>query len=104
MTIQDQNDIRMKVLDGETHIKMKVDEKSSGGTDDYRDLIHKPSINGTELIENYDEIDPTVPEWAKTENKPEYTPSEVGALAEDAEVSLVDVQTLFNMVFHPRQQ
>lgn len=104
MTIQDQNNIRMKVLEGETHIKMKVDEKSSGGTDDYRDLINKPSINGTELTENYDEIDPTVPEWAKTENKPEYTPSEVGALAEDAEVSLVDVQTLFNMVFHPRQQ
>ena len=82
---------------------MKVTEFGQGGTDDYRDLLNKPSINGTELVENYNEIDPTVPGWSKEPFKPEYTPEEVGALSEDAEMSFSDIETLFNMVFHTRQ-
>lgn len=82
---------------------MKVTEFRQGGSDDYRDLFNKPSINGTELYDNYDEIDPTVPGWAKTANKPGYTPSEIGALSEDAEMSFSDVEDLFNMVFNTRR-
>lgn len=93
----------MKMIDDGPYIKLKVTEYGSGGTDDYRDLINKPSINGTELVENYDEIDPTVPGWAKTENKPGYTPDEIGALPEDAEMSFSDVENLFNMVFNTRR-
>ena len=34
---------------------------------DYLKLKNKPSINGTELYDNYNEIDPTVPSWSKGE-------------------------------------
>lgn len=65
----------------------------------YRRLTNKPHINGTELYDNYDEIDPTVPSWAKESNKPEYTAEEVGALDEDAEMSLTDVKSIWDMIF-----
>lgn len=38
-------------------------------------------ITGKGYITGYTETDPTVPAWAKAENKPSYTASEVGALA-----------------------
>lgn len=34
-----------------------------------------------------EEVDPTVPDWAKQENKPEYTFDEVGALSKDTRLS-----------------
>lgn len=34
-----------------------------------------------------EEVDPTVPNWAKQENKPEYTFDEVGALSKDTKLS-----------------
>lgn len=64
------------------------------GTTDYRNLSNKPAVNGVELTGdktledlgiqskgNYltEETDPTVPEWAKTPEKPSYTAEEVGA-------------------------
>lgn len=66
----------------------------TSGTMNYDNLENKPSINGIELSGNNDlsslgiqpagnylteETDPTVPQWAKSENKPTYTASEVGA-------------------------
>ena len=47
------------------------------GTDDYRKLKNKPSINGTTLYDNYNEIDPTVPKWAKEPVKPSYNSVEI---------------------------
>ena len=60
---------------------------------DYNDLTNKPTIptvptdvsafnNDAGYITGYTETDPTVPSWAKEENKPSYTASEVGALAD----------------------
>lgn len=89
----------MKISDGDDIIRMKVADPKSGGTKDYRDLINKPSINGEPLETNYNEIDPTVPSWAKAEAKPVYTPEEVGALPEDAEMSFADVKALWDSVF-----
>lgn len=70
-----------------------------GGTKDYRKLSHKPKINGTELYDNYDEIDPTVPDWAKEENKPTYTPEEVGCVDINAEMPIADVKDIWDMYF-----
>lgn len=70
-----------------------------GGTKDYRQLIHKPSINGTELYDNYDEIDPTVPSWAKTPNKPNYTADEVGAVDTDDIISESEIDLMFLKIF-----
>lgn len=50
------------------------------GIDNYNDLLNKPSINGIPLVGNYNETDPTVPAWAKTETKPSYSAEEVGAI------------------------
>lgn len=47
-------------------------------SDDIKTLLRKVE-NATEFTET----DPTVPEWAKNPDKPDYTASEVGALPED---------------------
>ena len=70
-----------------------------GGTRDYRRLINKPKINNTELYDNYNEIDPTVHDWAKEPRKPSYTAEEVGALDEDSEMSLATVSDIWHTVF-----
>lgn len=70
-----------------------------GGTKDYRKLINKPTINGTELYDNYDEIDPTVPAWAKNATKPQYTATEVGAVAETNEMTRPDIKSIWDKYF-----
>ena len=79
-------------------IEMAIDEQMMTGEDDYMILKNKPSINGKRLIGNYDEIDPTVPEWAKDSFKPKYTASEVGALGSDSEVSFSDLKAVWDIV------
>ena len=69
------------------------------GVDSYPQLYDKPSINGVPLIDNIDESDPTVPSWAKNPYKPEYTAHEVGAVGSDDEMSLQEIDRLFNAVF-----
>lgn len=59
---------------------------------DYLNLQHKPSINGIILEGNINETDPTIPEWAKAESKPVYTPDEIGATS----ISLEALSLLFN--------
>lgn len=71
-----------------------------GGTADYRLLVHKPSINGTVLENNYDEIDPTVPDWAKTPNKPSYTADEINAITKDNVVTKSEIDLMFLQVFN----
>ncbi len=51
---------------------------------DYNDLSNTPTKlsefeNDSGFITQYTEIDPTVPDWARQENKPTYTYNEVGA-------------------------
>ena len=41
-------------------------------------------INDSGYITSYTETDPTVPAWAKAQNKPSYTAEEVGALSADS--------------------
>lgn len=54
----------------------------AAGAMDYRKLSNKPTLNGTELVGNVDETDPTVPAWAKSPVKPTYTAAEVGAVTQ----------------------
>ena len=46
--------------------------------------------NDKGYITGYTESDPTVPAWAKSQNKPTYTASEVGALSETALTSAIN--------------
>ena len=63
----------------------------------YNDLTNKPTIptvptkvsaftNDVGYMTSYTETDPTVPQWAKAQNKPTYTASEVGALPDTTSI------------------
>ncbi len=46
-----------------------------------------------------EEVDPTVPLWAKEETKPNYTPEEVGAVNANNQMSLEAIDAMFAAVF-----
>lgn len=46
----------------------------------YNDLEDKPRLNGETIVGDMAEKDPTVPNWAKSPTKPEYTAEDVGAV------------------------
>ncbi len=48
----------------------------------YKELLDKPKLNGETIEGNMNEIDPTVPDWAKSPTKPEYSAEDVGAIPE----------------------
>lgn len=73
--------------------------RNTNSNRDYQNLDNKPTINGTELFDNYDEIDPTVPEWAKQETKPTYTYDEVGAVGAENEIHINEIDRMFATVF-----
>lgn len=65
-------------------------------TDDYEKLQNLPELDGRTIIGNVNELDPTVPGWAKEENKPAYNAGEVGAVAEADNISLEYLASLFS--------
>ena len=73
-------------------------EQYVAGTSDYNKLKNKPTLNGKEIIGAMEEIDPTVPTWAKSETRPIYTPEDVGAMAEGSvtSVSTTEIDELWN--------
>lgn len=54
----------------------------------YNELLNLPKLDGRPIIGDIPELDPTVPDWAKTPTKPEYNAAEVGAIPEGAMVRL----------------
>ena len=72
--------------------KSEVDTKLADKADK-TELPTVPSVvsaftNDAGYLTEYTETDPTVPAWAKQENKPTYTAAEVGALPEDTEIPI----------------
>jgi len=74
-------------------------------TGDYNDLDNLPDIpivptNVGDFINDVGyittETDPTVPDWAKQQNKPTYTAQEVGALPSDTQLFSGDYNDLIN--------
>lgn len=80
-------EVEIEVLDPSDTFDLFLDENEDVGADvedivevttsDYEKLHNKPSINGTTLIGNYDEKDPTVPDWAKDEEPKELDYSDI---------------------------
>ena len=52
--------------------------------------------NDKGYMTEFTETDPTVPAWAKAENKPSYTAAEVGALPEDTEIPIFTNKTVLD--------
>ena len=65
-------------------------------TDDYEKLQNLPELDGRTIIGNVNELDPTVPGWAKEANNPAYNAGEVGAVAEADNISLEYLASLFS--------
>jgi hypothetical protein len=63
----------------ETAIKNKVDKVDGKGLST-NDFTNAEKTKLASALTSYTETDPTVPAWAKAENKPTYTASEVGAV------------------------
>lgn len=60
---------------------------------------HMRTIKVNTETYDLDEIDPTVPQWAKTPSKPNYTAEEVGAVDVDNELAYAEIDRMFNAVF-----
>lgn len=65
-------------------------------TYDYNDLLNLPKLDGKTIQGEMFEQDPTVPEWAKEEQKPTYTAEEVKAVGQEDAIPLEDLAELFN--------
>lgn len=94
-------DIQMNIQDESDRLQIEaLDEKFVEGTSDYNKLKNKPKLNGNEIIGEVEEIDPTVPLWAKAETRPVYTPEDVGAMAEGSvtNVSTTELDELWNSI------
>lgn len=99
MNIQDESDkLQIEIKKDKESISLGLDEKFIEGTNDYNKLKNKPKLNGNEIIGEVEEIDPTVPLWAKAETRPVYTPEDVGAMAEGSvtSVSIEELNELWN--------
>lgn len=94
-------DIQMNIQDESEKLQIEIlDEKFVEGTSDYNKLKNKPKLNGNEIIGEVEEIDPTVPTWAKAETRPVYTPGDIGAMAEGSvtSVSTTELDELWNSI------
>lgn len=81
-----------------TEIDKKVDKIDGKGlsTNDFTNE-YKEKLDGLNLDNiTFEETDPTVPAWAKAENKPTYTADEVGALSKDTPLFSGDYNDLEN--------
>ena len=89
MNIQDESDkLQIEINEDKETLTLGLDEKFVEGTSDYNKLKSKPKLNGNEIIGEVEEIDPTVPTWAKAETRPVYTPEDIGAMAEGSVTSV----------------
>jgi len=68
-------------------------------TDDYAKLKNLPKLDGITIIGNVSEKDPTVPSWAKTTNKPNYTAEEVNAVDNNAEITTASIDAMMSAIF-----
>ena len=87
LSVSEDAPVTMQTHDDRTTLEIS-ESINFGGSSNYEDLTNKPSINDVTLVGNKtatdlglisEEVDPTVPAWAKQPTKPHYTPLEVGA-------------------------
>lgn len=86
-------------VDTDLDVDMEFENVTEVSTNDYEKLINKPKLNGVEILGNMDEIDPTVPKWAKEPTKPEYSADEVGAVNENNALTFKEIDDIFNSIF-----
>lgn len=86
-------ELDVTVKDNAEELDVKFQEVVNiGGTNDYEKLKNLPSLNGSKIIGNVDEIDPTVPGYVK----------EGKAVNEDnvGTIGILDVKRIWDSVFN----
>lgn len=78
--------VLLKVRD-EDRIEMEASDNIFVDAD-YNNLKNLPKLDGRPIIGDIPELDPTVPDWAKSPTKPVYSAEDVGAIPEGAMVQL----------------
>ena len=63
-------------------VDLEYGECTGIGPKSYKNLDDLPKLDGRLIIGDIQELDPTVPAWAKAPTKPEYKANEVGAVPE----------------------
>ena len=81
MRVVDHDVIGLGVNDASENVELNPAD-SILVNDDYNRLRNLPKLDGRPIIGDIPELDPTVPDWAKSPTKPEYTAEDVGAVAE----------------------
>lgn len=81
---------------GTTGVRVNEYDQTKAIMDDYEQLKNKPRLNGKEISGDMYETDPTIPEWAKAQNKPSYTPEEVNAVNNDNAITIEEIEAIFN--------
>lgn len=95
----DDNEIAFE-LDNDNDVEInEIDSINYINVNDYEKLRNLPRLNGQVIIGNMKEIDPTVPAWAKEQNKPSYDANEVGAVGINDTMSLLEIDDMFKQVF-----
>ena len=87
-------------LAGKQGISGQMNRPNTVYENDYEKLRNHPSLDGREIIGDIEEKDPTVPDWAKEPDKPVYTAEEIGALAEDNEMSAATMVSIWQSIFN----
>lgn len=78
-------------------IEIEIEEiLGTSGTSDYNALENLPTLDGEKIIGEIKEKDPTVPSWAKQENKPGYDAKEVGAVPMDYFADNDDIEDIMS--------
>lgn len=91
----DNNEMEMDVTMEENTMELEIELQevvNLGGTNDYEKLKNLPSLNGTKIIGNVNEIDPTVPGYVK-EGKA-VNEENVGT------IGIIDVKRIWDSVFN----
>ncbi len=88
--------IDMEIDQDDNTVSLDVKEVYQVGTgDDYEKLKNKPRLNGRVIVGDIEETDPTVPEWAKSPTKPQYTADELNALSKEDAITLTEIDEIF---------
>lgn len=90
------DDISLAVDPPSESVSIETGEVSEIVSDDYERLKNKPTLNGVVIRGDMYESDPTVPQWAKSPDKPQYTLEELKAVGEDNVITLEEIDAIFN--------
>lgn len=90
------DDISLDVDQPSETVSIETGEVSEIVSDDYERLKNKPTLNGVVICGDMYESDPTVPQWAKSPDKPQYTLEELKAVGEDNVITLEEIDAIFN--------